>query len=544
MSETPEAIVPPLVSPEVPAKEPPAEKMVPVSKDTIADLTAVMRSNPLVWGMFYCKEHFRLPPSRLHLELVKNGEICQFLCVVAPRGSAKSSILTFLKPLHSICWSKCNFIIIVQNTYSKAAQSVENIKNEIRNNIKLRRDFPVKFTKDTEGDTVFMINGHMTRVLAKGADQIGSVRGEKFGAYRPDLLLIDDLEDDEMVKNPELRIDLKKRFDEALLPAVDLKGKVLVVGTPLHDDSLIAHISAEKEYTDFKKIKFQAIMNGVSIWPQMWSMEWLKKKEANYPIVYAKEYMCDPVSGAMQRFHKEDFRYWDVIDGEAILYGASKEIISKYKLTDCVPAVACDLAWSEKRDADFTAIVPGFLTPNSDVLVETYIHEQGMREDKFQEILFDLDERLHKITKHVVVFGFEKAMLEKVMKHLLYKAMRDRNKFLLMKDLKWDADKITRIETRLQPRYTSHVMYHRHGMGALETELLRFPSGKKDDLIDAEQALVSLLKYPKKTLQTAQEVDKFNWWRNKAIEAKNPRKTKYIYGNKGKFQGIPALEGC
>lgn len=513
----------------------------------IAEILKEFEINPLAWGMVYCKHHFRIPSPPFHLKVLKESMVNRNLAVAAPRGSAKSTILSFLKPAHRIAFKKKRHIVIVQNTYAKAASSLATIKKEFKENEKIKAAYGITIIKDSEGDTVFRHpDGFETRVLAKGAEQIGSVRGEKFGAYRPDAIDIDDLEDDIMVRNPDLRRELQSLFDEALIPAGDLEAGVAlcdicVVGTILHDDSQMAKLISVDQYKEFRKLKFKALWkdpqgNLVSLWPEKWSVEFLQKLEQDKPEVFAKEYQNDPVSGMMSKFKREDFRYWRVENMHALLFGPEGELVYKCPLMDCKAAISCDLAWEEKRESDYSVIMPGYLTPQSDLLIDDYIFKKGLRPDEMEEILFTMEKRFRDITGDLIPIGFEKAKLEKVMKWLLKGAMRRRNRFLSFRDLQWDGDKIQRIVTRLQPRYSQHVIYHKKGMGELENQLLRVPSGTHDDLADAAQGLVQLLQYPKGRSKT-KEVSKdpaFDWWRNKAIEAKLPRKTPYSYGQKGK----------
>jgi hypothetical protein len=211
--------------------------------------------------MFYCKEHFRDVGANFHDTINAVAVVEKFLAVQAPRGSSKSTIITFAHVVWGICLKKYHFIIIVQNTYAKAAATLEGIKTEIKTNEKLRRDFPLDVKKDAEGDTVFRYPGPgwECRVLCKGADQIGGVRGERHGAWRPDLIIIDDLEDDELVRNAERRRKLQEDFDGALIPAMDVKKcKLIAVGTILHDDSLMARLVSPDYYPEFKKLFYKA----------------------------------------------------------------------------------------------------------------------------------------------------------------------------------------------------------------------------------------------------------------------------------------------
>jgi hypothetical protein len=420
------------------------------------------------------------------------------------------------------------------------------MKKEIKDNQMFKDDFPIQITRDAEGDSIFRHpDGFDIRVLCKGRDQVGDVRGEKFGAYRPDLIIIDDVEDDKMVVNPERRQELQDLFDQVIMFAGERgKTQIIVIGTILHDDSQLSKLLSPDKYPGWKKLLYRG-RNEVggekkSLWVEKWSVADLDRMEKNDPVSFAKEIQNDPVSGMMTKFQKSDFRYWKVDNMQYVLFGSEGEVTSKGELLHCKAAIACDLAWEEKRESDYSVILPAFLTPNSELLVDTYFCEKAMKPNEIEEILFTMENRLRLLTHNSVFIGFEKAKLEKVMKWLLKEAMKRRNHYLLFKDLQWDLDKIQRIVTRLQPRYHQHVIYHKSGMGELEHQLLRVPSGTHDDLPDALQGAVQLLEYPRQIPKVAQEEDEFNWWRNKAIDAKNPKRKHFVYGRKGHNWEIPA----
>ena len=506
------------------------------------------RNNPLLWGKFYLPNHFRIKSPPFHLEIIRTAMDSKFLAVASPRGSSKSTLLSFLYPLHSLCFGKDRFIVIVSNTYRKASMALENIKKELRENVALAKDYPIEIRRDAEGDSIFRhMFGYEIRILCKGNEQIGSVRGEKFGAYRPTLIIVDDVEDDEMVRNPERRIILKDLYDEALIPAGDFNNlKVLVIGTILHDDSQMAKLVSDKYYPEYKKLFYQArIENPItrarsSLWNEKWSLEDLAKIEIESPDVFAKEYQNDPVSGSSQVFFKEDFRYWRIDNGQYILFGKQGEIVNRGALSDCKGAIAGDLAWEEGKENDFAVIMPGLLTPQSDLLIEDYIAKKGLRPDELEEILYSMRDKLHGWTGKWIPIGFEKAKIEKVVKWILIKAGQRRNDPLSFTELQWETDKISRIKTKLQPRYAQHMIYHKVGMGELEHQLTRFPSATHDDLPDAEQGLIQLLKYPGSVKQIKTPEDRFMALRKFAMDSKSNGKGRYHFGRKGKDNFVPA----
>lgn len=485
----------------------------------------LLKDNPIPFGMNYFPNHFRDESPDFHFKLIEESCKHRFFAVQAPRGSAKSTVLCFLKPIHAICFKKKRFIIIVQNTYKKAVGSLENIKDEIRLNKDIVRDFGITLEKDSEGDSIFCHpDGFRTRVLCKGVEQIGSVRGEKFGAYRPDYIIGDDMEDDEMVKSIERRQSLKDLFNNALIPAGDVKSlDVDIIGTILHDDSLMADLVSIDKYTEYRKLFYMARYkdeNGkiCSLWPERWTVEELNEMERQKPEAFAKEMQGDPSTGILEGIKREDFRYWRDRDGAVELLDEHDQVKSRFKWTDCKCVIVADMAWEEKRDSDFTAIVPALMTPTSDVLVDNYMAKRGMRPNEFEEIIFSWNERYEKLTGRRVQFGFEKAKLEKVMKWFLTEAMRRRNKWLWLRDLQWDGDKIQRILTRLGNRYANGSIYHRRGMGDLENQLIRIRSVAHDDVADALQGCVQLLTFAPTKVEDKKPDNMFEFFRKHTPE--------------------------
>jgi hypothetical protein len=507
-------------------------------EELVNELTHYINTDIMLWGRYYCSNHFRLKSPGFHFKILKCGTSFKFFAVAAPRESAKSTIISFLRPLHAIYHKKKRFIVIVQNTWEKACGSLDTIKKEVLNNNLLKTNYKIEITRDAKGDSIFTHDdGYETRVLCKGSEQIGSIRGEKFGAWRPDLIIGDDMEDDELVRNPERRKIFQEEFDDALIPAGDRElCEYNFVGTILHDDSQLAKLVSNEFYPEYRKLLFKSLVEKDntyhSLWKEKWSVDYLLNMRNNKPTTFAKEMQNDPVSGLLKKFHKEDFRYWSLKKSFCFLLNEEGKILHKYHLRDCKAAIACDLAWEEKKSSDYSVIFPAFLTPSSDILLEDYICKKGLRPHEIEEILFTMEERLRTLTGTSVPIGFEKAKLEKVIKHLLRAAMSRRNKWLVFKDLQWDKDKNERIVTRLEPRYAQHSIYHKRGMGDYEYQLLRVPSGVHDDLPDAAQGLCQLLQYPKGRKREVPQDDEFEWWRQQAIKYRKPKKEPFIFGKR------------
>ena len=101
-----------------------------------------------------------------------------------------------------------------------------------------------------------------------------------------------------------------------------------------------------------------------------------------------------------------------------------------------------------------------------------------------------------------------------------------------------------RIETRLLPRYLNSSIYHQSAMGDLEHELMRFPYGTHDDLIDAAQGLVQLLQFPKAKTAVREDEDAFKWWQRQSTKLSSPTKKTRIgqFKRRGRHPTIQSTE--
>lgn len=511
------------------------------------DWLGVFSKDPLNWGITCFPLYFRLKGSWFHVKVIDKIVESKKLAIAAPREHAKSVLISFLYVFWCIYFKKKRFIIIISNTEEKATEHVNAMKAELRDNVFLKQFFAKLIVKrDTATDTIFQHkNGFQTRVLCKGVNQIPSIRGVRFGPYRPDLILGDDIEDDELVRSSIRRNQLQEELDDVLKYAGDRTTQFLFIGTILHFDSQIAKFLEPDQYKDYTKLFFKAYAEKEreALWPEKKSVEELEWERRNNPRSFAKEMQNNPVAGTLARFKKEMFRYWKEENGCYKLYDTAGNIINKGELIDCKGAIACDLAWSEKKEADRAVMLAALLTSTNDILIYQYLLWRGLRPDKFANQLFTMVNKMKTITGGGCPVGFEKAMLEKVTQWILKMYMRERNEYIVTRELSWANDKITRIEMQLEPRYSQHVIFHRRGMGDLEDELLKFPEGKTDDIIDAEQGAVQMLKFPKGKKKELEKDDHFNWLRKNALNNQPEPKTllgKFNLGHSGNNNTIPA----
>jgi predicted phage terminase large subunit-like protein len=146
------------------------------------------------------------------------------------------------------------------NTEEQASEMLESIKAELDTNPRLAMDFP-KCTGEGrvwQATTIVTTNNIKVRIGGTGK----KLRGMKHGPYRPDLIFLDDLENDENVKEKKQRDKVQSFVLSAVLGLAPPQGGMDVFwpGTSLHYDAAINRVSRAPGW---RRRVFKAIMK----WP-------------------------------------------------------------------------------------------------------------------------------------------------------------------------------------------------------------------------------------------------------------------------------------
>ena len=234
----------------------------------------------------------------------------KFVAIAAPRGHGKSTAVTYTYLLAEILFRRSKYALIVSDSFSQAGLFLGDVIKELRDNEDIHGLFGnIELTKQTEDDIIGKFSdGHTFRIQAKGSEQ--KLRGLKWLNRRPDLIICDDMESDEQVLNKERREKFRRWFYSALIPCLSVTGKIRIVGTILHLDSLLERLMPEsqlsalgskalknlitedlKQYTNFKtswlSIKYRAHTDDFNtiLWPDRWSKQALIERKALLMLV-------------------------------------------------------------------------------------------------------------------------------------------------------------------------------------------------------------------------------------------------------------------
>jgi predicted phage terminase large subunit-like protein len=419
-----------------------------------------------------------------------------FVAIAAPRGHGKTTAVSGAYVLANVLFREKSYVLIVSDTVSQAIQFLGDLKNQLNNNERIRSLFKIKeFVKDAEDDVIVACeDGHFFRIQAKGSEQ--KVRGLKWNGKRPDLIVCDDLENDEIVMNKERREKFRNWFSKALLPCRSASGIVRYVGTILHTDSMLERLMP-KQYDKktiveplkiwttkretWKSVKYRAHSDDFKhiLWPERWPREKLMLErqfniDQGHPENYSQEYLNIPIDESFSYFRRNDFLPATKQD---------KDMKLNYYIT-------VDLAISKEDHADYSVFLVSGIDENRRLHIVDVVRARldGM------EIVDTLLE-LEKAFKPEVI-GIEEMQVSKAIGPFLREEMVRRNVFPNIVPLKHGGkDKIARARS-IQGRLRAHtVRFDKEGdwYQEFEDEVCTFPRGKHDDQVDAFAYLGLLL---------------------------------------------------
>lgn len=254
----------------------------------------------------YLPHYFPQPSPEFHREmeaLIEEGENQQRpVAVAAPRGHAKSTRITFARALKKAICGEKKFIIEVSDTETQARGFTVSIRVELEHNQRILHDFGAQKTSQWAAGDFVAQSG--CRIMARGDGQ--GIRGLKHGPYRPDLVIIDDVENDESVRNPERIKQTYQWIMEAIVPSLDpATGVLFIVGTLLSKKSVLAQCLAN---TAFLTATYRAIAGpqwdeatqqftgGVPLWGERFSLRKLSSvRHLVGSLSFSKEYQNEPL---------------------------------------------------------------------------------------------------------------------------------------------------------------------------------------------------------------------------------------------------------
>lgn len=420
--------------------------------------------------------------------------------ILLPRGSFKSSLGTISYSIYRFLKNPNIRILIDSEVLENAQKFLNQVKKHLRepNFTVLYGDLLSKDHRETARE--FTLTSRTDKNLKEPTVYATGVGTVNVGMHY-DLIIADDLHSEKNVATKE-QIDKVISHYRLLLSLLEPDGQLIVIGTRWHFYDLYSYLledeGAEKAPNWEVYIEKAIREDKTLFFPKRLTREYLKEqREAQGSYLFSCQYLNEPVSEETQCFKKEFFKYWGK-DGEL-----SPEVDGKRILLNIY--VLIDRAFSTKGSADYTGVVVvGVSSSGSIYVLEAERRKCGLQE--LADITFGFMGKYG--YNRIRGVGLETINWEEA-EAFFKEQMKKRKKYFILSRLIPDRgmSKSGRIETALAARYANGVIYHRRRMVDFEDELLRFPVGTHDDLIDAFAYIVQMMTLPGDSRYETDNVD-------------------------------------
>lgn len=435
------------------------------------------------------------------------------IAYACPRGHGKSAYLSNVFPTHQVVYELRKYILVISETDGMSNKFIEWISGQLKFNRKLREDFgdflyEKKALNERDNQEAFLT---LTGTLVESSSMGKQMRGKRNGAYRPDLVICDDLESTKNTNTAELREKNAHWFNSVVMPIGTPQDTAFVyMGTYVNGSGLLPTIIKRG---DFQSKVYSAVVHGPDnpdlweqfeeiyrdmergddrypdalafyeahkadmdagvqvLWPQRWSYTELIVEKVNMGSrAFGSEFLNNPIDEESQIFRPDTFTYYDVGD---IRDTVGKPIRLEY-------FGFWDIAMGKSNRSDFNAIVT-------------------LGRDKRTGIIYIVEAWASQCPAHVALeralsfckeYGYKTFGVETVQaQYDLYRQLREKaaaagvygTKFLPVQPR---TKKENRIEM-LEPMIENGVLRFRRSHRLLIEQMEQYPNGDHDDLPDA-----------------------------------------------------------
>lgn len=451
------------------------------------------------------------------LNVVSGKEITKRVAWASPRGSAKSAYLSNCFPLHQVVFQKRRYILIISETDSMSKKFVEYVSNTLKFNELLREDFgemlsPKGALNERDNQEAFLTKAG---TLVESASMGKQLRGKRNGSFRPDLVIMDDMESQRNTNTAELRDKNLHWFNSVVMPIGDPTRTAFVyMGTAVHQSGLLFEVMRRSDFQsklfsaiispperqdlwdlfqellqdqenpdrkdmalDFYEMNREEMDRGVEVlWEQRLPYVKLMLEKANMTSKsFASEFLNNPIDEESQIFNKSRMIMWDygdLDDKNLELYGA------------------WDMAFGKSNRSDYNAVVIIGRERRTGVIyiLHTWAEKCPAHKamEKVLELIKEYQPKVFAVETVQAQFDLYRQLQEKMNKERVY--------FTKLKPITTNRShgkKEERIE-QMEPLFENGVVRPHATQRLLIEQLEMFPFGDNDDLPDCLQMAVSL----------------------------------------------------
>lgn len=244
---------------------------------------------------------------------------CFFGVAEWPREHSKSVINCVFLPLKLLALRQLDGMLLGSQTEKAACRLLADLQAELTNNDKYISDYGEQFRNGTWEKGEFSTKDNIF-FIAVGRGQ--SPRGLRKGGKRPNLGVIDDVDDDELCQNPNRVDECVKWIRGAFMGALDIRqSRFITCGNRIHPQSVLAHMvgdidenTAVNEAVYHSKIfaSIDGTLEGEPLWDAKFTKAQLKRKFTQMGYYMAlREFFHKAI--IVGKIFKNEWIQWDKI---------------------------------------------------------------------------------------------------------------------------------------------------------------------------------------------------------------------------------------
>lgn len=374
------------------------------------------------------------------------------------RGAAKSTLAEEVITLRG-SFREFRNALIVGDSEPRAIERLASVKHEFESNDYLAELFGEQRGSTWQETKIQLTSGTVIQALGRGQ----SLRGVKHLDWRPDFVLIDDIEDDETVASPMQRRKTMRWLYKALFPALDPNAMVRFIGNRLDEEAAIVQVSKDPAWFHlrFPVVYFDQAGVRCATWPERFPLEKIDEVKAEFVRQgllndFEQEYMCQAGAAEEQTFRSEMMR----VEPRVRTWEATWAMFDPARTTNATSARTGFAAWSW---AGPQLVVWGswgrLLKPNEII-----------------DALFECDDRFRPIALGVEEDGLNEWLLQP-----LRAEIAKRSHALPLRPVSAPRDKSKKQFIRgLQPFFNAREVVFAEEQPDLREQLLSHPTGSND----------------------------------------------------------------
>lgn len=403
-----------------------------------------------------------LTVKKFHEEWIDLFENNRYVCLLAPRGHGKSTIVEGYIIWRILIDPSIRILIITVNQ-NKAEEMMSFISHHLEHNKKIKEIFGEQKSSLWSRSKLRVKNRGGGIIHKEPTLQVLGVTSSQVSSHY-DIILLDDVCDRKNVQTPGRRKALVDWYNTELLEMLEPGGKILNIATKWHEADLHSYLASKK---DFVSKTYKAIVDEekqISLWPERFSYD---------DLVKLRDEHIGKVAFQMQYQNEITQTEDSPIKSEWVESAMARWDDSKLP-TETERFMGVDLA-SKSTDGDyFSVTVVAKSASNNYYVVESVRDKVSMSQQL--EIIKSLYNRW--APRHI---GIESNATQRI----ITDEWSD-NTNLPIKQLKssWINDKWSRVQKLSILLETNRITIHPK-LDFLADELINFPRGAHDDTIDS-----------------------------------------------------------